>query len=187
MLIPGCCSMYTPPKAAVLVSVLLFVPVEGRTLLRLLCLVPYLEKLCQHASAFRRLFFFSRFSFDLLFPFCKLPLITLYYTLSLIVGSHPCSKMESRPLFWISSCLVSSTFSSGTPTTNARSAVRFQSCRTSLSARISSAGGLFLQIFFVGRYTLFRSNTASFSSSLTWRLICCVSSLELSYGEYENT
>lgn len=54
-------------------SVLSFVPVERRTLLRLLCLVPYLEKLCQHASAFRRLFFFSRFSFDLLVSILQAP------------------------------------------------------------------------------------------------------------------
>lgn len=37
------------------------------------------------------------------------------------------SEMEYLLLFWISSCLISSTFSSGTPTTSARSAVRFQS------------------------------------------------------------
>ena len=63
--------------------VLSFVPVVVGTLLRLLCLAPYPMKLCQNTFALRGLL-----SFDLLFPFCKLPLILLYYALSLIVGGH---------------------------------------------------------------------------------------------------
>ena len=40
--IPGCCSMYAPPKTAVLVSVVLsFVPVAGGTFLRLEITVLY--------------------------------------------------------------------------------------------------------------------------------------------------
>ena len=89
--IPGCCSMYAPPKTAVLVSVVLsFVPVAGGTFLRLLCLVSYPVELCHHAFSFRRLLFFGWFSLDLLLPFRKLPLILLYYALSLIVGGHEC-------------------------------------------------------------------------------------------------
>ena len=83
--------MYAPPKAAVLVSgVLSFIPVAVGTLLRLLRLVPNPVKLCQNAFTLRRLLFFGWFSLDLLFPFRKLPLITLYYALSLIVGGHEC-------------------------------------------------------------------------------------------------
>lgn len=83
--------MYAPPKTAVLVSVVLtLVPVAAGTFLRLLRLVPYPVKLFQYAFAFRRLLFFGWFSLDLLFPFRKLPLITLYYALSLIVGGHEC-------------------------------------------------------------------------------------------------
>ncbi len=88
---PAACYMYAPPKAAVLASVVLsFVPVAGGTLRRLFCLILYPVKLFQYAFALRRLLFFGRFSFDLLLPFCKLPLITLYYALSLIVGGHEC-------------------------------------------------------------------------------------------------
>ena len=83
--------MYAPPKAAVLVSVVLsLVPVTVGTLLRLLCLVPYSVKLCHNAFSFRRILFFGWLSLDLLLPFRKLPLITLYYALSLIVGGHEC-------------------------------------------------------------------------------------------------
>ena len=78
--------MYAPPKAAVLMSVVLsFVPGTVGTLRRLLCLVPYSVKLCQNALAFRRLLFFGWLSLDLPLPFRKFPLITLYYALSLIV------------------------------------------------------------------------------------------------------
>lgn len=78
--------MYAPPKAAVLMSVVLsFVPGTVGTLRRLLCLVPNPVKLFQYAFAFRRLLFFGWLSLDLPLPFRKFPLITLYYALSLIV------------------------------------------------------------------------------------------------------
>ena len=81
--------MYAPPKTAVLVSVVLtFVPAWGGTLRRqLLCLALYPVKLFQYTFALRRLLVFGWFSLDLLLPFRKLPLITLYYALSLIVSS----------------------------------------------------------------------------------------------------
>lgn len=80
--------MYAPPKAAVLVSgVLTFIPVAGRTLRRLLHLVPYPVKLFQYAFALRQLLFFDWLSLDLLFPFRKLPLMLFYYPLSLIVDA----------------------------------------------------------------------------------------------------
>ena len=90
--------MYAPPKAAVLVpDVLTFVPVAEGTLLRLLRLVPNPVKLFQYAFALRRLLFFGWFSLNLLLPFRKLPLITLYYALSLIVGGHEYLPVEVGP------------------------------------------------------------------------------------------
>lgn len=108
--------MYAPPKTAVLVSVVLtLVPVAAGTFLRLLRLVPYPVKLFQYAFAFRRLLFFGWFSLDLLFSFRKLPLITLYYALSLIVGGHECLPVgvavllyhTGNPVFEIADSLFS--------------------------------------------------------------------------------
>lgn len=80
--------MYALPKTVVLVSaVLTFRLVAVGTLLKLLCFAPYLMKLFQYAPAFRRLLSFSWFPLDLLFPFRKLPLITLCYALRLIVAA----------------------------------------------------------------------------------------------------
>lgn len=97
----GSRSMYAPPKAAVLVPVVLtLVPVAVGTFLRLLCLAPYSVKLCQNAFALRRLLFFGRFSLNLLLPFRKLPLITLYDALSLIVGGHECLPVRVAMLLY---------------------------------------------------------------------------------------
>ena len=90
-------------------------------------------------------------------------------------GSQPFSRMDWLALSWISVCLISNILASSMPDTRAKSAVLFHSCLAVLSASISAALGLFLPIFFVGRYTLFLSNTFSrCSESEMWELISSV-------------
>ena len=75
-------------------------------------------------------------------------------------GSQPSLLMDWLTLSCISVCLISSILASSIPDTSA------------MSAAISSALGLFLPIFFVGRYTLFLSNTFRCCSGFSiWRLI----------------
>ena len=92
-----------------------------------------------------------------------------------ISGSQPYVLIDCNVSSVIFSCLIFKISSSGTPSTNATSTVRFHSCLAALSAFISSAFGLFFPIFFVARYTPPCWNTDSFSdSSFTYRLIVSV-------------
>ena len=90
--------------------------------------------------------------------FCKMS-FALFTIRRNRLGSQPLLRIELLTLSCISVCLISSILASSIPDTSAMSAVLFHSCLVALSAAISSALGLFLPIFFVGRYTLFLSNT----------------------------